>query len=371
MIPQFKDLFEEIHTVFHPTNQDIALLNLLCIYSDNYEGYNPYIEHNTLQNWISRGLTKNICEDIVNGDDNSMITFVNGLNDSKKQTLTNALKTFSINTNNRNIGRKFNELLKDIARYKKNLPTSAEIRYIEEQQLDLLYGTRVLISQKKRCACCNDIISLKSTFNNKVYKNYHIVEITNTKPKKFKNLIALCSKDCYVEYLDNYDIEIEKDFLVKKEQYIKNDNILKVMENNEIDLQIKEILKKVKYNFATYSIEPQENYDVKKIEVKIQPKNIELYYQIKQHCDLSFGYISKLLKSLDLENNDFYNRIRNQIHECFINFDKICLDQMVIYKNLTTWLLEESELDDNYSLAAERIISFFVQICEVFYEISE
>lgn len=371
MIPQFKDLFEEIHAIFHPTNQDVALLNLLSIYSSNYTSYDPYLDHNTLQNWISRGLTKSISEDIVNGRDNSMINFINRLNDDEKEKLITALKIFDIKSNTRNIGRKINEVIKDIARYKKNLPTSAEIRCEKEHNFDILYGSRIIISQKKRCACCNEIISLRNTSNNKIYKNYHIVEIVNTKPKDFKNLIALCSKECYIEYLDNYDTEMLNDFLLKKEQYIKNDEISKVMEDNEIDQQINTILEKVKINYATYSIEPQEKYDVTKIKAKIQNKNLELYHRIKQNCDLSFGYISKLLKLLDLENNDSYKRIREQVHKCFLDFDKLGLDQMIIYNNLTRWLLEESELDDNYSLAAERIISFFVQICEVFYEISE
>ena len=128
MIPQFKDLFKEIHTIFHPTNQDIALQNLLSIYSSNYNPCDSNIDHNTLQNWISRGLPKPVCEDIVNGCDNSMINFINGLNEDKKEQLIDALKIFSIKSNTRNIGRKINEVIKDIARYKKNLPTSAEIR---------------------------------------------------------------------------------------------------------------------------------------------------------------------------------------------------------------------------------------------------
>lgn len=370
MIPQFKDLFEEIHTVFHPTNQDNALLNLISIYSNNYKNYDPYIDHNTLQNWISRGLTKNICEDIINGNDNSMIAFVHSLNDNEKEQLVNALKIFSLRSNNRNIGRKINEVIKDIARYKKNLPTSADIRFDEELEFDIWYGSRIIISQNKRCACCNEVISFKSTSNNKLYKNYHIVEIEKTKPKDFNNLIALCSNECYLEYLDNYDIEMEKDFLLKKEQYINNDNILKVIEDNEIDQQIYTILENVKINYATYSLEPQENYDVKKIEAKIQAENLELYHRIKQNCDLSFGYISKLLRLLDSENNDSYKRIREQVHKCFLDFDKLGLDQIVIYNNLIKWLIEESKLDESFSLAAERIISFFVQICEVFYEIS-
>ena len=371
MIPQFKDLFEEIHTVFHPTNKDKALLNLISIYSPNYTEYYPNTDHNTLQNWISRGLTKPICNDINNASDNNMISFVNKLDIEEKNILVNSLKIFTIQSNINNIGTKLNETIKDIARLKINLNTSDEIRYNKEKEFDEIYGARIIYSQKKRCARCNDIISLKSTLNNKIYKNYHIVEINKTKANDFNNLIALCSKNCYKEYINNYDINMENFLLSKKQQHIKNENIYDIMEDNEIDQKIYTILYKIKNNYNSYAIEPKEKYDVKKIKVKIKSENIELYDRIKYNCDISFGYISKLLKLLDAENHNSYKRIREQVHKCFLEFNKLELNQSTIFDNLVSWLLDESELDSSYRLAAERIISFFVQICEVFYEIPE
>ena len=368
MTPSFRDFFALIKNVFHPTNQDKALLNMLHIYNENYTEEN--FEHNILQNWLNRGIPRAVCMDIINANEKCMKNYVNQLDEENKKILIFALEEFEIDSNEKNIGARLESFIADIARVKAKLPVTADLRLIEEQDNDKIYGTRILFSQEKRCACCNTPISLSGKLTKNIYKNYHIVKCDPNKDNSFENLVAICSGVCYRDFLNNFDSSNTIDSLTeKKKQYIKNDKTLSSLDTNKIEQQIYQILKDLKENFAIYSTSPKESYDVQKIINKILPEELDTLNLIKSDCDVSFGYILKLFNNLETENNFTYYKIREQVHQSFLNLDKLGLSQSEIFHRLTSWLLSESKLGDYYRAAGQKIISFFVQICEVFYEI--
>ena len=66
-----------------------------------------------------------------------------------------------------------------------------------------------------------------------------------------------------------------------------------------------------------------------------------------------------------------FRRIAAQIHTSFVDLDSRGYTQDQIYNDLIDWILHRVLLPNTYRQAAHIIVSFFVQNCEVFDEISE
>ena len=344
---------------------------MLTLIDKNYSKLDYYLDHNKLLNWRKRGLTRDLSIVITDSDKKDIELYLDSLPSDKKLRAIPILKDYEITSNERNINKRISTLINDIALERRKLPTSADELYDKESQYDSLYGARILISQRKKCGYCNSFIKLTSKIDNaKIYKNYHIVDLNLNDSDKFNQLIALCP-NCYCDYLNNYnnDLSYKLELNEKKKAFTKNDKKLELQEDSHLDDEIYDVLKAVKDNFSKYASSPQESYDVKKIEQKI-PTNTELYHKVKNDCDVSFGYILKSLKRLDIDNNETYKKIRKEINNYFLDLEKLECDQSIIYEDIVTWILQQTHLEESHRLAAQKVVSFFIQICEVFHEIS-
>ena len=103
---------------------------------------------------------------------------------------------------------------------------------------------------------------------------------------------------------------------------------------------------------------------------KIYDKNIDLRKKINEDLP-DYLYIKRLFSSLD-EKGSIFNIIANEVKLCYSKLSAVETDQYTIYYAIVDWILEQSHHDKNrYRLAGEKIVSFFVQDCEVFDEISK
>lgn len=64
-----------------------------------------------------------------------------------------------------------------------------------------------------------------------------------------------------------------------------------------------------------------------------------------------------------------FNKVKNEISQCFESLDEQELNQQEIFDTMVQWLQKQSKCKNLH--ACEIIIAFFVQNCEVFYEIAE
>lgn len=102
---------------------------------------------------------------------------------------------------------------------------------------------------------------------------------------------------------------------------------------------------------------------------KIPEGNYLLRKEIHDDNDTYFWFIKDYISQLD-ECRSTFRRIAAQIHTSFIDLDTRECTQDQIYNSLVDWILQRLVLPSRYRQAAHIIVSFFVQNCEVFDEIS-
>ena len=86
------------------------------------------------------------------------------------------------------------------------------------------------------------------------------------------------------------------------------------------------------------------------------------------HCKNYYIYVQQLFNELDGNNGFRFDVLSSQIKAIFLKFDDLTKDYSAIYDNLVDWLQLKT---DGSKEACEVIISFFIQNCEVFHEISK
>ena len=76
----------------------------------------------------------------------------------------------------------------------------------------------------------------------------------------------------------------------------------------------------------------------------------------------------KFLKDMDGKNGFHQNILAEQIRSCFIKMNDKTQDKELIFQHLVQWI--KTKTCSTYDSACEAVVSFFVQNCEVFYEIT-
>lgn len=99
-------------------------------------------------------------------------------------------------------------------------------------------------------------------------------------------------------------------------------------------------------------------------------ENEPLRLTIKNDVESYYNYTRKMLSDLD-DAGDEFTVIASQFQICYKKLAKVMDDQEEIYNRIIKWVLDELKLTDKYATAARIIVSFFVQNCEVFDEISK
>lgn len=184
---------------------------------------------------------------------------------------------------------------------------------------------------------------------------------------KNKDEIVLCPK-CAADYLfhptvKNYDILWETNNLIK----ISN-KIEKVKYQSHLETQLQELISQLsKIKLTTEELN----------ELRLNP--IELINKINNNPILEFTIqgdllyfhtIQKLLSDLDSEEANF-EIIASEFKTIYKKLQALRINQIAIYNTITSWILEKLNLGDQYAPSARLIVSFFVQDCEVFDEISK
>lgn len=181
------------------------------------------------------------------------------------------------------------------------------------------------------------------------------------------NKICLCEK-CARSYITKPNINTFEQLLKIKNDLTRTKKIRDKTIGTNLEEQINDVLKKlcnisITDEMATLRMKPIE------IKRKIYDENIDLKQKISEDIK-DYYYIRDLFASLD-EKGSIFNIIANEIK---LFYQKICLvenDQYIIYYSIVDWILEQSKMDKiRYKIAGEKIVSFFVQDCEVFDEIS-
>ena len=115
-----------------------------------------------------------------------------------------------------------------------------------------------------------------------------------------------------------------------------------------------------------------DNFRMKPLEPcnKIKKENYLLTKAIKDDNTVFYWFIKDHISQLDAVKSSF-RTIASEIKSAFLKLDQDGYDQFEIFKQLTDWIMKKHLLSASYYQAAHIIVSYFVQSCEVFDEISK
>lgn len=194
------------------------------------------------------------------------------------------------------------------------------------------------------------------------------------------NKIALCL-DCHKKY-DKPKIETEEDCQLLRKKYIKlvnikkehfkNNEIRNILEQHKLKEQIEKVIEEIsnklndnnfnELNYLPVSVDKKlSNNTEKKLEIKISAY-VQNYYPV----------IREKFSQLDGKKGFYFDVFAGKIKNFFKHIKHKTDDKSEIFEWIIEWLEKETNHLDNIDREAyEIIVSYFVQNCEIFDEITK
>ena len=108
-----------------------------------------------------------------------------------------------------------------------------------------------------------------------------------------------------------------------------------------------------------------------KIKDKIEPNNKLLIDSITDDVTHYYSYIEGLFADIDGNESGTFDRIALEVRLAYQKIKSSGLSQTEIFTYMSGWLKGKLPIEHQNDMAISAVISFFVQNCEVFDEISE
>jgi intein-encoded DNA endonuclease-like protein len=232
------------------------------------------------------------------------------------------------------------------------------------------------------CPLCPNLLT-KTTVKGKTTYKYSIVSIypgdlADEDAKLFKearepaknlnthdNKIALCH-DCAEDYVLDTELEEYIALFDIKQRYAHNCRIKQELSGMVLEGDINEVI------HALGQIDNSEGLQklslaALEIKQKIHPENALLLRDLKNDVLDYYRFIQDVFSQIGN-----FELIASEVRATFYKIEKDYPDQNEIVEQLANWVLEKSDMPSgrNTRRACEIIVAFFVQNCEVFYEIS-
>lgn len=258
---------------------------------------------------------------------------------------------------------------KDSYLRKRKSPTPAE---------DQLY----LRETEFHCPLCGkDLRHRKQKKANKLYQIAHIYPNSPTEEQykelaglnrlgdnseAFENKIALC-KDCH----DTQDYHTSKEEYLAlvniKEKFLRKTALNEVTFDLGLQQDIAIIVKRI---CALHTEELEKlNYSPVSLAIKFEDREQMLKSRIAAYVTNYYPYIRDLFRDMEGKNGFRMNVLSMQIKCAFDKMEDYSADKEEIFEQLVEWI--NSKTLSVSRPACEAVISFFVQNCEVFHEITK
>lgn len=229
--------------------------------------------------------------------------------------------------------------------------------------------------------CGKDLKNGKQRKNNKLYEIAHIFpnspteeqyEVLSMLPRlgdnseSFENKIALC-KDChgrqdYHTTADEYIV-----LLHKKEWCLKNTALHDVT----ISLALEEEIASLVERISTLKEEEFNalSYNPVKLSNKFYSHEVLLKNKVSTYVTLYYPFIRDLFRTAEGKNGFCLEALCLQMKCCFVKMNAITANKNMIFNQIVDWVQRKTFSPSKE--ACEAVVSFFIQNCEVFYEITE
>ena len=238
--------------------------------------------------------------------------------------------------------------------------------------------TPLIYEANNKCPLCHK--PLIKTVKGQPIKKYSVVDIN---PKQaLDNDEILLSESCQVNKMlksidakialctscaDEYLLSTEQDEVLKllhiKAEYTKHTALLDKVSAAPLEFEIRDVI----LELSAVDVEVKEDYklNVMKIDQKIHPKNILLMRNLKNDVLRYYRFIEDIFSRIDN-----FEEIASEINATFYKIEKVYETQEEVVYYLAEWILEKTNLSKAHHPACSIIVAFFVQNCEVFYEIA-
>lgn len=243
--------------------------------------------------------------------------------------------------------------------------------------------TILLPEVNSQCPLCGKY-PLSEEKNGKTFKKYEVAHIYPHSPTKeqlvvlkdvpkvddvesLDNVIILC-KDCHAKQdFHTTEFEYRKLYDIKQRLQKSASSKMKLGTQN-VDESILEVIESLK----TMDITTIRLLDLNMTPLKIDQKigeDVLLAADIKEKVTHYFPYIQEQFQSLENYSPNNFNIIASEIRAAYLKAKSVDSSNEDIFNNLVGWL-EMLKPDRNSRMACQIVLSFFVQNCEVYDEIS-
>lgn len=232
------------------------------------------------------------------------------------------------------------------------------------------------------CPLCGSILRHnKQKKANKLYEIAHIFPNSPTEEQyellsnlrrlgdnseSFENKIALC-KDCHDRQDYHTTQEDYLELLNKKEHLLQLTDLRESTLTMGLELEITEVVRRFS------SLHEDElaalNYTPVRLAKKFTTADFRLRNRIGMYVTNYYPYIRDCFKELDGKNGFCLTSLCLQIKSCFLKMERISDNKTDIFDQLVEWIMRKTQSTSRD--ACEAVVSFFVQNCEVFHEITE
>lgn len=195
----------------------------------------------------------------------------------------------------------------------------------------------------------------------------HGLERLGVSCEDFENKIALC-RDCHGFYDDHTTKEEYLKILNIKKQLMDSNYMQESMASVEIEKDLLIIIEKLSTINDSELNELDLKYKGVKLSNKIEDEYSLLRRKIQNNVCTYFNFIKENMKSLSDEKRINFELIASEVKSAYLKASQITDNKAEIFNSLVEWL--NKKIIETTKEGCEIIISFFVQNCEVFDEIS-
>lgn len=191
------------------------------------------------------------------------------------------------------------------------------------------------------------------------------VEVLGDNSESFENKIALC-EPCHTQQdYHTSKSEYEKLVAIKKRLNLKF-NLKELSDDLGLEKDIKIVIGKLADIKTAEFIKL--NYSAIPLANKFNNDDELLKNKVKHYIDNYYYFIKKEFQNLDETPGFSFEALTFQVRAAFVKFEKEGASKLQIFDCLVDWIYNKTTSSNK--IACEAIISFFVQNCEVFREIS-
>jgi len=184
-----------------------------------------------------------------------------------------------------------------------------------------------------------------------------------------ENIITLCT-DCALDYEADTTLDEFKELIRIKKTLSQQRMLQQSLESVDIEEEISLVISAL---VGTSS----ENHFVDLglqalcIEQKIDGKYGLLINEISNNVIRYYKFIEEQFRIADSYRSNSFERIASEVRLAFEKLEGNGIPQEQIYNELVDWMVRKLNFEDRHRQAVAIVISFFVQNCEVFREISQ